>query len=66
MAKVKVRIAVAVDDSGDWMAAGADVWDDEEAEREADLCPGDTLYWLETELDIPEPKVIEPTVTRAE
>lgn len=58
MAKtVKVRIAVAVDCNGSWNSAGGDYMD----EKDLRGCVGDSLefgerhYWLEAELEVPEP-----------
>lgn len=58
MAKtVKVRIAVAVDCNGSWNSAGGDYMD----EKDLQGCVCDSLefgerhYWLEAELEIPEP-----------
>lgn len=55
---VKVRIAVAIDVHGDWSAAG---WG--RAGEEGDMIdaaegsiPGNTIYWVTAELEIPEEK----------
>ncbi len=67
MTSVKVRIAVAVDDRGDWYAVG---WkdalsDDMEGDALGQLMDGSTykqLYWITAELPIPEPVKVEGTV----
>lgn len=54
---VKVRIAVAVDCNGAWNCAGGDYMD----EKDLQGCVCDSLesgerhYWLEAELEVPEP-----------
>lgn len=65
MGKVKVRIAVAVDPTGDWNAYGY-----KHIRSDADmmaiacevLSTGEARYFLEAELDIPEQKTIVATV----
>lgn len=73
MAKVKVKVAVAVDSTGDWVASG---WKHPEPSIAKilyhtgiiDSLNGveETFYWLEAELDIPETSTIVPEVTKAE
>lgn len=58
MAKsVKVRIAVAVDCNGSWNCAGGDYM--EEKDLQGCVCDGlefgERHYWLEAELEVPEP-----------
>lgn len=69
MAKVKVRIAVAVDPSGNWCSCGwATATDDDSMSNVVDgLDEGEVRYWLEAEIDIPVPSVptIQATVTEA-
>lgn len=70
MAKVKVRIAVAVDPTGAWNSCG---WksttpqDDEELMGMAcePLETGEAYYWLTAELDIPSAQEVSATVERA-
>lgn len=73
MAKVKVRIAVAVDVNGNWASTG---WgknkgnyskkrDDEMMEFALEtLEPGEAQYFIEAELDIPTIKTISATVSK--
>ncbi len=63
--KVKVRIAVAVDHTGDWGSSGWKSLDDGEAMMYASemIKDGESRYWLEAELDAPESaKVVQATV----
>ena len=55
MAKVKVRVAVAVDKHGKWNALGYAGCDDAFAQSLAAevVSEGERHYWLEAELDIP-------------
>jgi hypothetical protein len=69
MAKVKVRIAVAVGPNGEWNAMG---WSSGEASdsEKMSLCvepidPGEARYWLEAELDVPEEPTVQASVTAA-
>jgi len=64
---VKVRIAVAVDPSGEWSATGWHEASDElmmECARDS-VADGEALYWLEAELAIPEPETVQASVTEA-
>jgi hypothetical protein len=71
MKTVKVRIAVAVDPSGDWSASGWLKRDGKVAEGEAmDIAidgvnEGEARYWVEAELPIPEPQVFTGSVSDA-
>ena len=67
MSKVKVRIAVAVDPSGDWNSAG---WsggsDDNMMSCACDtVANGEARYWLEAELAIPETPTVHADVAAA-
>ncbi len=66
MTSVKVRIAVAVDNDGDWYAVG---WLDAEEGGSAKGYAEDELakkaahyFWVTAELPIPEPVEVEGTV----
>lgn len=70
MAKVKIRVAVAVDPKGAWNASGwGDAGEriDQRQSRDHDsmglacetLESGEARYWLEAEVDIPEVKTIQ-------
>lgn len=63
--KVKVRIAVAVDPSGDWNSAGWESGSDDDKMGIAceTVASGEARYWLEAELDIPTATVVEASVT---
>lgn len=65
MPKVKVRIAVAVDPSGDWNCAGWSSGSDDDKMGIAceTVAHGERRYWLEAELDVPEAVVVDATVT---
>lgn len=65
--KTKVRIAVAVDPTGDWHAVGWKTADDHEKMvlSTEHLDPGEARYWLEAELDVPEIRTATPTVIPA-
>lgn len=59
---VEVRIAVAVDSKGNWIAAGWNNKEDEDQMRAAtyDGLDGNEIqYWLTAELEVPEAKKIE-------
>ena len=68
MAKVKVRIAVAVTPEGDWNAVG---WSGASSDGDImsicvdSLASGEKRYWLEAELDAPETPAVQATVTAA-
>lgn len=68
MATVKVRIAVAVDDTGNWNACG---WKNAPNDAEKmDLCveslnDGEARYWLEAELALPEVLALQASVSAA-
>jgi hypothetical protein len=60
--KVKVKIAVAVDPDGLWIASGYGKqmdWDEQMVCMMDDLAPGEARYWVTAELDVPEVKEIE-------
>lgn len=65
--KVKVRIAVAVDSSGEWTSSGWNGCDAEDAKALASDAVGDpyAIYWIEAELDAPEVATVQGKVTRA-
>lgn len=67
MAKVKVRIAVAVTPEGEWNACG---WSEASDDDKMGICvdslaSGEKRYWLEAELDAPETPAVQATVTAA-
>lgn len=68
MKKVKVRIAVAVDPEGDWNACGWSIDGKKQPDSEITMiaretvAEGERIYFLEAELDVPEPIVVTPTV----
>jgi anti-sigma factor RsiW len=53
---VKIRIAVAVDPTGDWNAYGGGSMKDKDAMEFATevLADGETRFWLTAELPVPE------------
>ena len=64
---VRVRVAVAVEASGNWTAWGAADTDDDEAIGNV-YEPGDVVYFLEAEVPVPEPAepiTIPATVSEA-
>lgn len=65
--KVKVRIAVAVDSSGNWSGAGWNDATDKEMQDGAKefVEEGERMYWLVAELDTPEIQTITPAIIRA-
>lgn len=65
---VRVRVAVAVCSTGEWFASGYSGWNDVEAmaDAERDVRRLDVrTHWLEADLPIPEPQVIEAEVKPA-
>lgn len=56
---VKVRIAVAVNEDGEWVACGNSGWDDGESEGEAIFILGDEAtpdtHFVIAEVPLPEP-----------
>jgi len=66
MAKVKVRVAVAVDHTGDWNSCGSKNMKDKEAMSIASetVEEGEARYFLEAELDIPEHAVVQAKVEK--
>ena len=67
MAKVKVRIAVAVGTNGEWNAMGWSSGETSDSEKMS-LCvevidSGEARYWLEAELDVPEAPTVQASVT---
>ena len=67
MSKVKVRIAVAVDHTGNWNSCGWREAEDSDAMQLATeaVVPGEARYWLEAELDLPTETTVQATVTEA-
>jgi hypothetical protein len=67
MAKVHVRIAVAVDKAGNWNSCGSKGMPDEDASSIASevVEEGEKQYWLTADLDIPEETEIKATVDEA-
>lgn len=65
---VKVRIAVAVDPSGDWNASGWRGCDDQTAMGNTldTLNEGEARYWLEAELPIPQVTTVAAEVKSVE
>lgn len=62
--KVRVKIAVAVDPDGKWMASGYGYgnpidWNEQMVCMLDDLAPGEARYWVTAELDVPEIKEIQ-------
>lgn len=64
---VRVRIAVSVDPTGEWSAAGWSGLSDKEAHGYTidTLAPGERRYWIEADLEVPEPLTIEGVATEA-
>lgn len=64
---VRVRVAVAVDDTGDWAASGAKGMDDADAIESAQDCLNLTaqLSWITTDLPIPVAREIVASVEDA-
>jgi len=61
MAEQKVRIAVAINDKGEWYAYGTERTDDEAGKSEVTQALGGyqmDVYFIETTLEIPEAKTI--------
>lgn len=60
MATVKIRIAVAVDPGGRWLAQGwpglTDAKEILDAYSYDTIGPCEVLYWVTVDLEIPEPK----------
>lgn len=67
MKTVKVRIAVAVDPSGDWNSDGWMRGKDKDMREQAvdPLQDGAAVYWLTAELPVPEAQEIAATVEEA-
>ncbi len=63
---VKVRIAVVVDETGDWSAVGYPTMRDDR-DGIADCLNGLSLrwFWLEAELPLPETATVTPSVEEA-
>jgi len=64
---VKVRIAVCVDPQGDWSSSG---WSGATDEDMMENASGDTSmdakqYFIEAEIPIPEPEIVQGTVSPA-
>lgn len=65
--KVKVRIAVAVDKNGKWVAYAHDAkesWDDCMEFMLDDLHEGESRYWVEAELEIPRHSTVVGVVAK--
>lgn len=67
--KTKVRIALAINSDGEWNCCG---WSKADDSEKIDLAiegigpaNGDQLYWLEAEIEIPQPETIQAEVTPA-
>lgn len=72
MTTKKVRIALAIDKDGDWNASG---WGrDGKITADADMmssavemvADGENQFWIEAEVEIPEPKTLQGVVTKNE
>lgn len=65
---VRVRIAVAVDPTGRWNSCGWDTGSDPEKMEFAaeNMGEGESLFWLEADLPVPEVPVIEAEVGKDE
>ncbi len=68
MKPVKIRVAVAVDQSGDWNACGGKNLRDQSAMNYAveTLGDGEVRYWLTAELPVPGTTEIAAGVTPSE
>lgn len=64
--QIKVKIAVAVDPKGEWSACGWKGADDADmiSGCRDNLDYGDIVYWLEADLEIPNPQLAASTVDR--
>lgn len=62
--KVKVRVAVAVDEDGYWCAVGDSRSSEEDSMHYAShrVSNGENQFWLEAELEIPEFKTVQADV----
>jgi hypothetical protein len=68
MPDVQVRIAVAVDVTGEWYAIGADIYSDKQAAFEARNGwggPNKVVTWLTAALPVPEAQTVRAEVTDA-
>jgi hypothetical protein len=68
MPDVQVRIAVAVDVTGEWYAIGADIYSDKQAAFEARNGwggPNKVVTWLTATLPVPEAQTVRAEVTDA-
>lgn len=65
--KIKVRIALAVDKTGDWNASGWKAGSDEDKMDSAvgGVKLGENRYWIETEVELPEAKVVSVDAEKA-
>jgi hypothetical protein len=66
---VKVRIAVAVDPTGDWNSCGYKTSDKGDEDGVMQICvdtlgSGEARYWLTAELEVPEAKEVVATVEK--
>ena len=68
MAKVKVRIAVGVDHTGDWNCCGCKSGMKDEQDMMNIACetlePGEARYFVEAELNMPAQNTVQGTVTK--
>lgn len=71
MKTVKVRIAVAVNADGNWNSSGwkkakdSDAMDlAQEGLQEISSC--EKVYWVEADIPIPEPEIVQGKVTQAQ
>ncbi len=69
--KVKIRVAVAMNDIGTWTAigngGGEDPYDGEQDMMDAvhNIVEGIPVAWIEAEVEYPEPKTVSGNVTSA-
>lgn len=67
--KIKCRIALAVDPTGEWNCCGwggnsRDIPDSQKMELACDtLNSGESRYWIEVEVGVPEANLVDATVT---
>lgn len=68
MQRVRIKIAIAVDPTGEWNAMGWDASPDVLMSSCVELLePGESRYWVEFELPVPGAKQIEDfTITEVE
>ncbi len=71
MKTVKIKVAVAVDPEGGWMASGWSDRNGEPVEEAMENCIDDfggneAKYWLEAELPIPKEMTVQATVVESD